>query len=258
MGFEDTYKAIAAITAIIHKKLSPPLKIQVGAPRSNKDKDMHLFLYETIFDGHLKNYSYNADPKFKQYLLHEEKPSLVWLVLKYLLIASDEDNPIASNYQTYSDMGYAIRKLHDNSFLEIPDEDWIKEALSPRFEKLKVTFDEIPHDVISKILGDITSRYQFTISFQIRPVMIASGKVPISGYRVGIDSNNQIREDKGIVISSSLDKPVSIHFEEDEKTIVIDEINVSEEADDQEKKSKYLLSDLITILGGKQLILEKS
>ena len=121
MGYGDTHQAIAAITAVIHQKLAEHFKVQVGAPRHNPKEEVYLFLYETLIDGQMRNYSYDTDPKFNQYLLSEEKPPLVWIVLKYLLIAYDEKDPLTTDYQSYTDMGLAIRVLNDNPFVDIPN-----------------------------------------------------------------------------------------------------------------------------------------
>jgi len=259
MTFNDTYNAIAAITAIIHEKLSPPLNIQVGAPRQNQSKKLYLLLYETEFDSHLKNYSYDADPKFKHSSIREKEPPLVWLILKYLLIAYDDDKPTDTNYKAYGDMGLAISKLNDIHFLDVPKKNWIKNALSPCLDRLKITFDPAPYELLSKILGDVTSKYQFCISFQVRPVMIASIEEPSTPYRVGIDSQGSVRDDGGIFISSSLEESLDLKFENDDIDIEIKEIKVFEDQDDQSvQESKYNLNDIEATLGNVKLAIKRN
>lgn len=259
MGYGDTHQAIAAITAVIHQKLAEHFKVQVGAPRQNPKEEVYLFLYETLIDGHMRNYSYDTDPKFNRYLLSEEKPPLVWIVLKYLLIAYDEKDPLASDYQSYTDMGLAIRVLNDNPFVDIPNPNWIKKALTPNLERLKITFDPASHDILSKILGDITGGYQFCLSFQVRPVMIAAVKAPPSPYRVGVDSDNNIREDEGIFISTNLEKVSELNFDNGDKILNIKGIDVCETTDPpEEKESRYLLDELSGFLGTRDLELRKS
>ena len=166
MSSDNTYQAIAAVTKLIHNQLfKAHLEIEVGAPREDLKEKLYLFLYETEFDPHLKNYS-----------LSLRKSPVIWLILKYLLIAYDQKDPRISNYKAYQDMGMAIRILHESNFLDptAQSDDFIQTALTPNIEPLKITFDATPPDLISKILGDVNSKFQYCISFQIRPIMINS------------------------------------------------------------------------------------
>src|SRR5436309_981139 len=85
-------------------------------------RPMHRRLYETAFDGHLRNHA----------LRNGEQPPL-WLVLKYLLTAFDKDNN-SDNAAAHELLGQGISLLNEVNFL----------ALTGNPEPLKLTFDDTP------------------------------------------------------------------------------------------------------------------
>ena len=192
--------------------------------------------------------------------MREQEPSMVWLVLKYLLISYNDDK----DYKSYKEMGEAIILLHNMNFLTVnsieeEEKKWIKEALTPCLDSLKVTFDPAPHDVLSKILGDVTNHYQFCVSFQVRPVLIAFKEETTEGYRVGIDSAGNIRDDGGIFISESLEKALNRSFKPDTFDLEIKQIKVFDGSDSNEdRESKYDISKIKATLSGKNLEISKS
>jgi hypothetical protein len=203
MTLERSYQSISAVTSLIMNKLTSLsnglLDIDIGIPKSNDLKKLKLFLYEVNFDPNMKNVS-----------LKEGYPQPLWLILNYLLIAHDTvGNSPEKSHEALIDMGAAIRILQDNQFLKYDGQvQEIIEALESNPEILKLTFIEAPSELISKILGSVNDNYRFSISFQIRPVMIISDKSPkINPFLVGYDYKEKriLPEDKqfGINVDAS-------------------------------------------------------
>ncbi len=231
MALVNTYTSIAATTKLIRDRLNGITKIPVYAnhPRNVlealKDSEnaatycLGIFLYEASFDASMKNIS-----------LHDDRPAPLWLVLKYLLTAFDakstsEDienfirNDIAykdegtNTILAHNCLGIAAAALQSMSFLTIPPENGaneIRASLLDNPEELKITFDEISSDLVSKIIQSSSMDYCFSLGFQVRPVLIYPEDPPSLQYLVGIDYKDNIKEigGKGIHVDVEL-LPVS-------------------------------------------------
>jgi hypothetical protein len=200
MTLSDTGKAIGVVAELLKTSLQDTLQnegvdviVNVGRPEPPTTKDhasLNLFLYESQFDPNLKNVPLDEG----------QKPPL-WLVLKFLLTAFDEaaesDTSKALEY-----LGEGIRVLQGLNFLSPSSSSPSYKALKDNPESLKITFNEISYDLLSKIMQGSTEKYRYSVGFEIRPVMIATGEPPSYELLVGVDytKNAAIREDTGIEI----------------------------------------------------------
>ncbi|MGQ3685419.1 MAG: Pvc16 family protein [Candidatus Loosdrechtia sp.] len=201
MALADTGKAIGKVTELLSSSLKKIIKdrydleieVSAGRPEPAKNghagKKLNLFLYESLFDPCLKNIS-----------LDEGQPAPLWLVLKYLLTAFDDDGE-SDTAQAHEYLGEGIRALQELNFL-FPDISAI-DSLGDNPEPLKITFDETPSDLLSKLMQGSDEKYRFSVGFQVRPVMIALGERPSYSLLVGIDytkSPLEITGEKGVII----------------------------------------------------------
>jgi hypothetical protein len=182
MALADSGKAIGAVTRLLQDHLlRRGFEVSIGKPEqaaaSNTNAKLNLFLYETGFDGHLRNHP----------LRNGEQPPL-WMVLKYLLTAFDakENSDTADAHEL---LGQGISALNDLNFLTLDSlvAPQVRLALENSPEPLKLTFDETTADLLSKIMQGTDERYRLSIAFQMRPVMIMPGVDPYASLLVGID-----------------------------------------------------------------------
>ncbi len=182
MALADTGRAIGAITDAISHRLNDRtgLPVTVGRPEpeaSSSGKRLNLFLYEAQFDASLKNIS-----------LDEGQRPPLWLVLKYLMTAFD-DIKGSDSIQAYEYLGQGIRALQELSVLPLVPglPASILGPLSDNPEDIKITFDDAPADLLSKVMQGSDEKYRFSVSFQVRPVMIAPAETPSYSLLVGVD-----------------------------------------------------------------------
>jgi hypothetical protein len=216
MPLEETGKAIGQVTSFLRSQLEAivrtlpgggDLSVTVGRPSSSQttgesNPRLNLYVYEISFDGNLKNTA-----------LDMENHTPIWLVLKYILTAFDTpggtDSPEALEY-----LGAGIKVLQDLNFLQPTLNSPEYKALFDNPEPLKITFDEASADLLSKIMQGSEDKYLFSVAFQVRPVMIASGKPPSYPLLVGIDYTESPpetigEEGIGIDVFSALDPVVT-------------------------------------------------
>lgn len=182
MALADSGKAIGAVTRLLAQRLEAMTgmtHVKVGRPERGKSsgKQLNLFLYEVLFDASLKNVP-----------LDEGQPPPLWLVLKYLLTAYDAQGE-SDTEEALDLLGEGARALQASNFLSITglaDPDIVK-ALTDAPEDLKITFDEAPVDLLSKVMQGTDEQYRLSIAFQVRPVMIATGEPPSYSLLVGVD-----------------------------------------------------------------------
>lgn len=182
MPLADTSKAIGTVTAVLKERLES-VSSGVGKPvsvgrldqSSGTDEHLNLFLYEIVFDPHLKNTPLNEG----------EKPP-AWLVLKYLLTAfeSTKDSDSAKSHEL---LGAAIRAVQQNDLLKLDGLTTDTAPLDPNPSELHVTFDESTSDLVARLTQGTDETPRLSIAFQVRPVMIASGEPGDYSLLVGVD-----------------------------------------------------------------------
>jgi Pvc16 N-terminal domain len=221
MALADSGRAIGAVTRLLQDHLlRRGFEVSVGRPEqaatSNTNAKLNLFLYETGFDGHLRNHS-----------LRDGEPAPLWMVLKYLLTAFDaaENSDSADAHEL---LGRGLSALNDLNFLALDAlvAPAVRLALENNPEPLKVTFDETTADLLSKIMQGTDERYRLSVAFQMRPVMIVPGVEPHASLLVGVDYTSApatMIGEKGIQIDvlpslgASLDRVEPAAFEAGER-----------------------------------------
>lgn len=227
MALADTSKAIGKITKLLSEQLNAKtgLTITVGRPEPLSGGEtvsrLNLFLYEALFDPNLKNVS-----------IDEGRPCPLWLVLKYLMTAFDEDGN-TDTIRAHEYLGEGIRALQELSFLQLTSSlpADILGALQDNPETLKISFDETPADLLSRLIQGTDEKYRFSVGFQIRPVMITTGEPTSYSLLVGIDYTKS---------------PVEIIGEEGVQTLVIPSIGPEIT---QMYPSKVEANETLSILG---------
>ena len=117
-------------------------------------------------------------------------------------------------------VGEGVRALQSASFLQLGSTPSILNTLNDNPEELKLTFDQTPSDLLSKLMQGPDDRYRCSVSFEIRPVMLVPSEPVSYTLLVGIDyqAGNIIRDDRGTVIDvlpwfpQTLRQPFSHHF----------------------------------------------
>ena len=188
MALADSGKAIGAVSQLLRERLLGRLAGTVGNVRIGKPEmtgesiinpRLNLFLYEIQFDPNLRNRS--LDPG---------QPTPLWLVLKYLLTAFDEDGD-SDSIQAHQYLGEGMRVLQELSFLPLSSLALDSfQALNPNPEALKITFDPTSSELISKLMQGPDEKYRCSVGFEVRPVMIATGEPSSYSLLVGVDYDN--------------------------------------------------------------------
>ena len=182
MSLADSGRAIGAVTRLLQDHLiRRGFEVTIGKPEEAADNDtrakLNLFLYQTDFDASLRNVS-----------LDERRPPPLWFSLRYLLTAFD-DAEISDSAAAHELLGRGLGTLHELNFLRldalVPGD--VLRALEDNPEPLKVTFDETPAELLSKIMQGTDEKYRLSVAFQVRPVMIAAGVPPRNALLVGVD-----------------------------------------------------------------------
>jgi len=183
MALVKTVKAIGAITEAIRQRVDKRtgLTVTVGSPNpegASAGNRVNFFLYEVQFDASLKNVA-----------LDEGQRPPLWLILKYLLTAYDKDGKTSDAVGAYNNLGIAIGALQELSVFPLTPglPAPLVDALSDNPEDLKITFEEAPADLVSKVMQGPDEKYRMSVAFQVRPVMVAAAELPSYAQLVGVD-----------------------------------------------------------------------
>jgi hypothetical protein len=169
---------MGAVANLLRARLSIVAAVSVGrldqAPKNGPR--LNLFLYESQFDPTLKNHP-----------LDDGQPPPLWLVLKFLMTAFDEVGE-SDSAEALEVLGQGLSALQQNSFLRFDGEATnIIAPLADNPEDLKITFDEANSDLLSKLVSGADEKYRYSVGFQVRPVMIATGEPASYSLLVGVD-----------------------------------------------------------------------
>ncbi|WP_017296915.1 DUF4255 domain-containing protein [Nodosilinea nodulosa] len=186
MALADTGKAIGAVTQLLREHLLPPTvpeaDVTVGRPEDaatlSQNPKLNLFLYEIQFDPSLRNQP-----------LDRGQPFPLWLVLKYLLTAIDATGN-SDSILAHGLLGDGIRALQELAFLPLIGSTSplnTRAALQDNPEPLKITFDQTPSDLLSKVMQGSDEKYRCSVGFEVRPVMITTRQPASYSLLVGID-----------------------------------------------------------------------
>jgi len=191
-----TGKAIGKVTELIRQYLDLRTNIAttVGRPEPPTGEiakpRLNLFLFEAHFDPSLKNLPID----------NGQIPPL-WMVLKYLITAFDEDGE-SDTANAHEHLGEGLRGLQELSHLStsditLPASLGIEPALEDNPEILKITFDEAPSDLLARLMQGADEKYRFSMAFQVRPVMIVPEERPDYSLLVGVDYSDDPPETIG-------------------------------------------------------------
>lgn len=185
MSLAQSNLALGAVTSLVKDRLGAftnNTHVSVTRPEhavtTGPNPKFNVFLYETIFDASLRNFSLDAG-----------RPAPLWLVLKYLLTAFDDQGD-SDTPDAHELLGRGMSALQELSYLPITSSSLSSSllgALNKNPEPLKITFDEITADLISKLMQGSDEKYRLSVGFQVRPVMIAPPEPPSYSLLVGID-----------------------------------------------------------------------
>jgi hypothetical protein len=217
MAAADTGRSIGAVTRLLRDHLiRRGFEVSVGKPEdaaeANTNAKLNLFLYEVQFDPQLRNVE-----------LRRGDPPPLWLVLKYLLTAFDDDED-SDSADAHELLGRGVAALQELYLLRLvpPVIPSVQAALQDNPEALKLGFDEANNELLSKIMQGTDERYRLSVAFQVRPVMIVPEAPSGSSLLVGIDYTTvpqTVIGDDGVVIDvipslgPTLDRVVPSAFE---------------------------------------------
>ena len=197
MALADSGKAIGAVTRLLVSQLQARMDakgitfpgaggdvvVGEGRPEPPADEEMpyvrrlNLFLYEVVFDSAMKNVTTD-----------DGRPAPLWLVLKYLMTAFDDEMD-SDSAKAQEILGEAVASLQEMCHIspdESPDSKVVA-ALGDNPEPLKITFDATPSDLLSRVMQGSDEKYRLSVGFQVRPVMITTGQPPAHSLLVGVD-----------------------------------------------------------------------
>lgn len=206
MALAESGKAIGKISELLRQHLNAVtnVPVTVGRPEppttttngSLPAPRLNLFLYEALFDPHLRNTALDAG-----------QPPPLWLVLRYLITSFDEASD-SDSVGAQEALGEAIRALQGLSFIPfdtipLPAALGIQPALEDNPETLKITFRETPADRLAQLMQGTDEKYRFSMGFEVGPVMIATADPPAYDLLVGVDytqATPQVIGDAGVQI----------------------------------------------------------
>jgi hypothetical protein len=192
MARVDTQRAIGGVTRLLRDHLiRRGFSVSVGKPEQATSNDasakLNLFLFETVFDPSLRNHRLDVDG-----------PEPLWLVLRYLLTAFDDDEQSDST-DAHELLGRGLVALHELNFLRLDSaaEASVRLALEHNPEPLKITFEESSPDLLSKLMQGTDETYRLSTAIQVRPVMLLPDDPPRSQLLVGINYMTDPAEEIG-------------------------------------------------------------
>lgn len=170
MSTSDSSRAIGSVTRLLKEHLARCgyTSVHIGHPEdavtSSPGSKLNLFLYEVGFDPQLKNTRVIGPAS-----------SGLWLNLKFLLTAIDQQGA-SESCEALELLGGAMLALHANSVLS-------RDALSPgdlqssqvsSRESLHLSFDQNSSELVSRLLQGCARSYRTSVGFQVRAVGLAA------------------------------------------------------------------------------------
>ncbi|MGH7647025.1 MAG: Pvc16 family protein, partial [Gemmatimonadaceae bacterium] len=185
MTLANSGRAIGAVSQLLHDRLLDALSsalddVTVGRPEpppnAGRGRRLNLFLYEIHLDEYLRNHP-----------LDDGQDAPLWLVLHYLLTAFDADG-LSDSINAHELLGQGMRVLNALNFLSLASLPAATiAALSDNPDRLKLTFDGAPSDLLSRIMQGSDEKYRCSTAFEVRPVLVAPAETPTYSQLVGVD-----------------------------------------------------------------------
>lgn len=184
----SNYLAISGVTETLKKLLKNQMEgkgitVSSGPPDlepKTKVKRVNLFLYKVVENAYLKNQEIPGEGYPAAY----GHPPLS-LVLYYLLTALPDIDQYNKDYDlaVHEILGDAMRVFHDYPILtdsmEIPPPPGRKllyTSLQNQFEKIKITFEPLDTEELTKIWMGLNSAYRLSVGYAVSVVQIESKK----------------------------------------------------------------------------------
>jgi hypothetical protein len=167
MALSDSRTAIGAVGQLLQAQLlgrTPAAAVDVGrveAAAATAGPKYNLFLYQIDIDGQLRNFP-----------LDRGQRTPVWLVLRYLMTAFDDQRD-SDSVGAHALLGEGMLALQELNFQRPATP-----PLADNPEPLKVTFDAADVELLSKVMQGTDERYRVSAAFQVRPIMIAPSEPP--------------------------------------------------------------------------------
>jgi len=181
MSLADTSRAIGAATDMLATQLAArtALNVTIGHPQpsgSPTNPRLNLFLFESALDPSMRSMS--PDPA---------RPAPLWMVLRFLVTAFDEHGA-SDSADAHRNLGLGLRALQQLSHLPIEDAGPADAAaLRPNPEPLKITFLDAPSEMLGRVMQGSDETYRYSMAFELRPIMIATGEPSSPALLVGVD-----------------------------------------------------------------------
>ena len=156
-----------------------PLPEQI--PPAAESAQVNLFLYRATENPALKNQMIPGQGHPSEY----GDPPLS-LVLHYLLTAygATEDTTALSDIRTHFLLGSAMRVLHDYPIItgqlttiHSPATQILHASLRDEFEQVKITFDPVSLEDLSKVWTALSRPYRFSAAYTVSVVQIESRRI---------------------------------------------------------------------------------
>ncbi len=182
MARADSQRAIGAVTRLLQEHLiRRGFTVTVGKPERaaliDSTAKLNLFLYETMFDGSLRNHQMSPG----------DRPS-IWLALRYLITAFDDEEQ-SDSAAAHELLGRGLMALQELNFLGLDAalDNAVRLALEQNPEPLKLTFEESNPDLLSKLMQGSDETFRLSASLQVRPVLLLPSEPTQSSLLVGVD-----------------------------------------------------------------------
>jgi len=172
MALAESKEAIGAVSSLLKYRLidqTSVTEVSVGrlekAAKSDASapKKFNLFLYQVDMDASLRNIPLDAG-----------QATPIWLVLRYLLTAFDDEEE-SDSIEAHKLLGEGMLALQELNYIEPKNTET---ELLDNPEPLKITFDSADAELLSKIMQGSDEKYRISAAFQVRPVMIAPTVAP--------------------------------------------------------------------------------
>lgn len=170
MALVDTTRAIGESIELLASQISSRaggVNVSVGRPEpldgavGPSGPRLNLFLYEA-----------EIIPALRHTTVFEGQHPQLWLALRFLLTAFDEENR-SDTIDSHRLLGSGLAALHEFSIIEFDGAASAIAALSDNPEPLRLVFLQATSDFLARVMQGSDEKYRFSMAFEMRPIMIA-------------------------------------------------------------------------------------
>jgi hypothetical protein len=163
MPLVETRNAIGVVARHLADQIAARTEVttvDIGRPEASArtaGPKLNLFLYGIEHDGFLRNTPLDAG-----------QPPPIWLNLKFLMTAVDEDRD-SDSPEALELLGQGLLALRD---IDVQRPSQL--ALADNPEPLKITFDAAPVELLSSVMQGTDELYRLSAAFEVRPVLLTT------------------------------------------------------------------------------------